>query len=225
MQDLYLVGKLILAAVFGGIVGYEREVHEHPAGLRTHILVCMGSALITMVSVSLRPGAGDPPIGDPGRIAAQIVSGIGFLGAGTILRQGNIVRGLTTAASLWTVAGIGIAVGVGGSRYLMLAAVATGIVFITLSTMRGFEPAGGAGKRVGHSLYLEMPAERLDALGEIMQHFVSIGGSVYSTRTMPAPAEDKRAFKLKIALPRKAKVGVIIERLAAQEGLDRFEWS
>lgn len=219
MQDLYLIGRLVLAAVFGGIVGYEREVHEHPAGLRTHILVCMGSALMTLVSVHFVR-----PYGDPTRIAAQIVSGIGFLGAGTILRQGSIVRGLTTAASLWTVAGIGIAVGVGGSRYLMLAAVATGIVFITLSTMRSFEPATG-GKRVGHSLYLEMPSDRLQALGEIMQYLVGIGGSVYSTRTMPSPGEDKRAFKLKIALPRKVKVGGIIDKLASQEGLDRFEWS
>lgn len=220
MQDLYLVARLILAAIFGGIVGYEREVHEHPAGLRTHILVCMGSALMTMVSVHFQR-----PYGDPTRIAAQIVSGIGFLGAGTILRQGSVVRGLTTAASLWTVAGIGIAVGVGGAQFLMLAAIATGVVFLTLSTMRGIEPAGGGGKRIGHSLYLEMPADRLDALGEIMQHLVSIGGSVYSTRTMPPTTEGRRAFKLKIALPRKVKVGGIIEKLAAQEGLDRFEWS
>ena len=218
MQDLYLIGKLILAAIFGGIVGYEREVHEHPAGLRTHILVCMGSALMTIVSIKFQP-----PEGDPGRIAAQIVTGIGFLGAGTILRQGSTVRGLTTAASLWTVAGIGIAVGVGGSTYLMLAAVATGIVFVTLSTMRNLEP--GAGKRVGHSLYIEMPADRLQTLGEIMQYLVSIDASVYSTKSMPPPSEDKRAFKLKVALPRKVRAGEIIDKLASQEGLDKFEWS
>ena len=219
MQDLNLIGKLILAAVFGGIVGYEREVHEHPAGLRTHILVCMGSALMTIVSVKFQP-----PEGDPGRIAAQIVTGIGFLGAGTILRQGSTVRGLTTAASLWTVAGIGIAVGVGGATYLMLAAVATVVVFITLSTMRSFEPAAG-GKGIGHILYLEMPADRLQALGEVMQYLVSIGASVYSTRSLPPPSEEKRAFKLKVSLPRRVRIGVIIDKLAAQEGLDRFEWS
>ena len=218
MQDLYLIGQLFLAAVFGGIVGYEREVHEHPAGLRTHILVCMASALMTIVSIKFQP-----PGGDPGRIAAQIVSGIGFLGAGTILRQGSIVRGLTTAASLWAVAGIGIAVGVGGPRYLMLAAVATGIVFITLSTMRNIEPS--AGKRVGYGLYLEMPADRLQALGEIMQHLISIGASVYSTRSVQTSSAEKRAFRLKILLPRKVKIGGIIEKLASQEGLDRFEWS
>lgn len=218
MQDLYLIGKLVLAAVFGGIVGYEREVHEHPAGLRTHILVCMGSALMTIVSIKFQP-----PGGDPGRIAAQIVTGIGFLGAGTILRQGSTVRGLTTAASLWTVAGIGIAVGVGGARYVLLSAAATAIVFVTLSTMRSFEPA--AGKRVGHSLYVEMPADRLQALGDIMQYLVAIGASVYSTKSMPLPTEDKRAFKLKIALPRKVRVGGIIDKLASQEGLDKFEWS
>ncbi|MGO8669940.1 MAG: MgtC/SapB family protein [Capsulimonadaceae bacterium] len=125
-------GLLLLALLLGGLVGLDRELSEHPAGLRTHMLVCMGSALITVVSIAAA--------GSGGRIAAQIVSGIGFLGAGTILREanGSIVRGLTTAASLWVVAGIGIAVGYGG-LYAELAAVATVLVLITLTILTRLE--------------------------------------------------------------------------------------
>lgn len=210
--------RLVLAGVFGGIVGYEREVHEHPAGLRTHTLVCMGAALMTMVSVSF-----SSPGSDPGRIAAQIVSGIGFLGAGTILRQGNIVRGLTTAASLWTVAGIGIAVGVGGFLYLLLATAATAIVFITLSTMRSIEPS--LGKRGKNNLYLEMSADELQALGRALQELASMGVLVQSIQCVEASSEDKRAFRLKVALSGRTKVEAVVDMLASLTGLDRFEWA
>ncbi|MCC6445066.1 MAG: MgtC/SapB family protein [Armatimonadetes bacterium] len=125
--------RLIAAAALGGAIGFERETHNRPAGLRTHILVCVGAALITNISI-MTAGAQF----DPGRITAQIVSGIGFLGAGTIVRQGNIIRGLTTAASLWTVAGIGIAVGSGGEGYY-LAVVATLVVIVTLSILNRVE--------------------------------------------------------------------------------------
>jgi len=210
--------RLVLAGVFGGIVGYEREVHEHPAGLRTHTLVCMGAALMTMVSVSF-----SSPGSDPGRIAAQIVSGIGFLGAGTILLQGNIVRGLTTAASLWTVAGIGIAVGVGGFLYLLLATAATAIVFITLSTMRSIEPS--LGKRGKNNLYLEMSADELQALGRALQELASMGVLVQSIQCVEASSEDKRAFRLKVALSGRTKVEAVVDMLASLTGLDRFEWA
>lgn len=219
MQDaLFMSAKLVVASVLGGIVGYEREVHEHPAGLRTHILVCMGAALITLVSVSFGTG-----MNDPGRIAAQIVSGIGFLGAGTILRQGNIVRGLTTAASLWTVAGIGMAVAVGGV-FLVLALVATLIVFLTLSTMRSFEPVLGA-KRAMHSLKVEMGAQELQVLGDLLQKLTSLGVQVHSIRSLEPPAEGKRAFKLRLLLPPRVRREAVAEALADEEGLDRFEWT
>jgi putative Mg2+ transporter-C (MgtC) family protein len=104
-----LVVRLLLAAVLGAAIGLEREFHDHPAGMRTHLLVSVGSATFTVLSIFafVAPGA------DPGRIAAQIVSGIGFLGAGAILKYGATVRGLTTAASLWAVAGVGMAAGAG----------------------------------------------------------------------------------------------------------------
>src|SRR5690349_6767845 len=98
--------SLLLSVVLGGLIGLERELHGHPAGLRTHILVCMGSALITLVSVYSANLNGVRS--DPTRISAQIVTGIGFLGAGAIIREGGSIRGLTTAASLWTTAAIGL---------------------------------------------------------------------------------------------------------------------
>lgn len=110
------IGKLLIAAVLGGIIGWERERRGRPAGLRTHILVCIGVTLMMVVSEHIfhryKTFAADSIIRvDPARIAAQVVTGIGFLGAGTIMRFKTTVRGLTTAASLWVVAGIGLAVG------------------------------------------------------------------------------------------------------------------
>src|SRR5438445_10094924 len=114
------VPKIVLALIVGGLVGLERERRDVPAGIRTHMLVCAGSALITLVSILMAGRQADPT-----RIAAQIVSGIGFLGAGTIFRSGNSVRGLTTAAGLWVVAGIGMAIAAGGA--VSVAAVVVGL--------------------------------------------------------------------------------------------------
>ncbi len=121
---------LLLSIVLAGMIGLERELHGHPAGLRTHILVCMGSTLITMVSVHIGTTSPGRP-SDPARLAAQIVSGIGFLGAGAIIREGATVKGLTTAASIWTTAGIGIALGA-GPYYGQIALIATVLVLGTL---------------------------------------------------------------------------------------------
>ncbi|PMB01818.1 magnesium transporter MgtC [Fischerella thermalis CCMEE 5273] len=107
--------RLLIATLLGGLIGWERERNNHPAGFRTHILVCTGSALIMLISIyGFAPFMQESQVRfSPDRIAAQVVSGIGFLGAGTILRQGFTVSGLTTAASLWVVAAIGLAVGCG----------------------------------------------------------------------------------------------------------------
>lgn len=128
-----MIAKLAAATLLGGLIGLERETHGRPAGLRTHILVCLGSALFTLCSYSI---AGK--VFDPARVTAQIVTGIGFLGAGTIMRQGSVVRGLTTAASIWTVSAIGIAVAVGGEM-AMVAVAASILVVITLNVVPHLE--------------------------------------------------------------------------------------
>ncbi len=113
MTNTQILIRLLLATVFGGLIGFEREFRGRAAGFRTHILVCLGSTLIMMTSMYMFEIYKGIASVDPGRIAAQVITGIGFLGAGTILRSGDNVKGLTTAASLWAIAGIGLATGCG----------------------------------------------------------------------------------------------------------------
>ena len=119
--------RLVIAAFAASVVGIERERLQWAAGLRTHMLVCVGSCLVIIVSVfGFDDVLGEHVVLDPSRIAAQVVSGIGFLGAGTILLRNEVVKGLTTAASLWAVAAIGLAVGSG----LYVAAVTTTLIVL-----------------------------------------------------------------------------------------------
>ena len=137
LVELALVVRLALAAVLGALIGAQREVHGSPAGLRTHLLVAFGSALFTILSANpaiglIGTGAVAAESYDPTRIAAQIVTGIGFIGAGAILKDGATIRGLTTAASLWAVAAIGMAVGFGA---IILSLAATGIILLSLGPL------------------------------------------------------------------------------------------
>ena len=112
-EHLQIVMQLVAATVLGGLIGFERESHGKEAGIRTYSLVCLGSALVMIVSVDIhRVFHGSADV-DPSRIAAQVVSGIGFIGAGAIIRSPEKIRGLTTAAGIWTVAGTGLACGIG----------------------------------------------------------------------------------------------------------------
>lgn len=128
-SDVDVIVRVVLSCILGGLIGLERESLNKSAGFRTHILVCVGSSLIMLVSQEIYFQYQGQTTMDPARIAAQVVSGIGFLGAGTIMREGVNVRGLTTAASLWVVAGIGLAVGTG---FYFAALVTTGVVFLVL---------------------------------------------------------------------------------------------
>ena len=128
-EEMDMVLRLIIAALIGGLIGFEREHAEKPAGLRTLLLVCVGSALFTIASLYGFGGSADAA-----RVAAGIVAGIGFLGAGTILRGEGVIRGITTAATIWIVAAIGLAVGAG----LYLVGVVSAV--ITLVVLRLFMP-------------------------------------------------------------------------------------
>jgi putative Mg2+ transporter-C (MgtC) family protein len=128
-----IIMRLLLAFILGGLIGLERELHGRAAGLRTHILVCLGSALIMLTAVHMFFLYQGQTSIDPVRIAAGIITGIGFLGAGTIIRFRASVRGLTTAASIWAVAGIGIAIGSGFyvGAYATSALVLVSLCFLT----------------------------------------------------------------------------------------------
>ena len=130
--ELQLAGRLAVGLVLGAVIGFERELHRQPAGFRTHSLVALGAALFTIISAY---GVAGSTV-DPTRIAAQIVSGIGFIGAGTILQHRGNVRGLTTAASLWAVAAIGMAAGDG---LLALALIGTLLILVVLALLDSVE--------------------------------------------------------------------------------------
>lgn len=134
--DIILITlELMLAAVLAGVIGYEREKRGHAAGLRTHILVSLGSCLVMIVSISA-PGLNISATRDPARLAAQVVSGIGFLGAGTIIQNGTDVKGLTTAATLWLCGGIGLAT---GSGYFTGAIITSLISMLALTVLTKLE--------------------------------------------------------------------------------------
>jgi putative Mg2+ transporter-C (MgtC) family protein len=156
---------MVIAAILGAAIGLEREIHEHPAGMRTHLLVSLGSAIFTVLSIYGFAGVGTgsvSPTVDPTRIAAQVVSGIGFLGAGAILKYGTSIRGLTTAASLWTAAAIGMAAGAGE---WIIAAVGTFIVIFSLWPLNALvERIHRPGAR---SIKVRLEVSRLEAVGDV----------------------------------------------------------
>ncbi len=123
IPTIEIIARLLVASVLGGLLGTEREIHGRAAGLRTHLLVSLAAAMFTLLSMFIA-GVNKDLLGDPGRIAAQIVTGIGFLGAGAIIKEGVTIRGLTTAACLWVAAAIGMSAGAG--HYL--GAVVTSVV-------------------------------------------------------------------------------------------------
>ena len=161
--------RLVVAATLGALIGLEREIHEHPAGMRTHLLVSLGSAGFTVLSIVAFPAPG----ADPARIAAQIVSGIGFLGAGAILKEGATVRGLTTAASLWAVAAVGMAAGAGA---WILAVTISAIAIVSLWPLRLV-----ADRFIGrdpHIVRMRLLVEDPKALAKVVSLIASQGGSI-----------------------------------------------
>ena len=212
---LQMVLRLLLAGVLGGLIGLERETHGRPAGLRTHILVSLGSALFTVVSASY-----NGPHSDPSRIASQIVSGIGFLGAGTIIRQGSIVRGLTTAASLWTTAAIGMAVGSGGAL-IYLAVVASVVVFVTLSLITRVERAM-ISRREARDLVVTLPGGRA-SISSVLDLAVRFGITVQGIRSEEIEPGTLEA-RLRLLLPPGLDVGTVNADLTGLPQVRSFDW-
>ncbi|MFH1691741.1 MAG: MgtC/SapB family protein [Candidatus Omnitrophota bacterium] len=138
ISDFDLFSRILIAFVLSGLIGLEREFFGHEAGLRTHILVCVGSTLIMLTALSLSDIYKSQLLIDPSRIAANVVTGIGFLGAGAIMRSQEGVRGLTTASSLWVVAALGLSVGCG---FLKISVFVTLVVLSVLWFLRKIEKA------------------------------------------------------------------------------------
>ncbi len=172
--------KIGLAAALSGIIGYEREHSHRPAGFRTHILVSVGSALVMLTSVYIAKEQG--LTSDVTRMSAQVLSGIGFLGAGTILREGFSVKGLTTAASLWAVSCIGIAV---GSGFIAGALVATVVIYLTLNSLKRFIVRGSVGKL----LFVEVKDIGLQ-IPEITKMIKQCGGTIHSMEVVYTEPKD-----------------------------------
>lgn len=216
--------RLAVAAGLTGAIGLERELRERAAGLRTHMLVGVGSALFTIVSAygwgdfsfSTREGV----VFDPTRIAAQIVTGIGFLGAGAIIRQGLSVRGLTTAAGLWVVAAIGMAAGAG---YYTAALIATGIVLVGLGPFRWLE--GGATlsrfRRAGSALEIDLAPER--PISDVLA--VVDARPLRLSRVEFADDAEGRHLRLELDAPLGSAEERLVDALAAVDGVRAVRWS
>ena len=160
LSEWELLLRLVLSCVLGGIIGYERQSRRKSAGLRTNVLVCLGSCLIMVMSVELYQAVEGKTNADPARLAAQVVSGIGFLGAGAIMKEGLSVTGLTTAACLWVVAGVGLAVGAG---FYAGALISTALVFVTLGSLSRLDDW------VDHEKNLSLNIHTVDRPGQLMR--------------------------------------------------------
>jgi putative Mg2+ transporter-C (MgtC) family protein len=205
--------RLILAAVLGAMIGAEREIHGHPAGIRTHMLVALGSGLFTVLSIhGFGQGPGVPI--DPTRIAAQIVSGIGFLGAGAILKDGIVIRGLTTAASLWATAAVGMAAGAG--EYV-IGAVGAGIVLISLWPLNALAERlhGSATPEVQVRLQLD----RVDLVGRVSSILLENKLEIGSISTQRLSKNSYQA-DLMVRAKRSAGLTSALQALSGVEGIE-----
>ena len=216
--------RLGVAAGLTGLIGLERELRERAAGLRTHMLVGVGSALFTIVSAygwsDFVFNRDEGTILDPTRIAAQIVTGIGFLGAGAIIRQGLSVRGLTTAAGLWVVAAIGMAAGAG---YYSAALVGTAIVLVGLGPIRWLEgaPLIRDLRREGRILEIDLrPGEALGAVLDVIHD-----RAVRLSRVEITDDEERRHVRAELDLPLGGAGSALVEDIARHESVIAVRWS
>jgi putative Mg2+ transporter-C (MgtC) family protein len=203
---------LLLSVVLSGLIGLEREIHGHPAGLRTHILVCVGSTLVTLVSKLFFKGT---VTAESDRIAAQIVSGIGFLGAGAIIREGATVRGLTTAASIWTTAGIGIAIGA-GPFFGELAVITTIIVLFTLWVLDYVEDWIVLRTRRPFILALEVH-DTPRATAEVIARISSFNADILAVDFEPIAERHLKQVTLRLKLPEGCNRNDLMKHIAEDE--------
>lgn len=194
--SLTLVVRLLLACVLGGFIGYEREHTNRPAGFRTHILVCVGAALVMATSEFIFRQYGGLTNIDPARLGAQVISGIGFLGAGTIIREGFSVKGLTTAASLWAVSCVGLAIGIG---FYEGAVSATILIYITLIVLKKME-AHFTTKNRYRIIYVQSD-KKAGQIGAITSVFDKMGARIKSIEFINNEEDKNLVVKFFVRLP------------------------
>jgi putative Mg2+ transporter-C (MgtC) family protein len=213
--------RLLLATILGGVVGIEREHHNHPAGFRTHILVCVGSTLIMLISMygfeEYIHENTDHVVSDPARLAAQVVSGIGFLGAGTILVHGGTIKGLTTAASLWVVAGIGLAL---GSGFYFGAILSTILVLLSLVVLVRLEETF-----IRKSQHHYVKVKVIDIPGKLGTITTKLGKKNVSIRKISiqeANEQEEEGFvnlSIAIRIPNTLSIAILLDELKTIDGV------
>jgi putative Mg2+ transporter-C (MgtC) family protein len=221
-----LVLRLFVVAVLAGLIGIERELRDQPAGFRTHMLVGLGACLFSLISAYSFGGVFEPGPGvliryDPTRIAAQIVTGIGFLGAGAIIRYGMSVRGLTTAASLWVVAAIGTAVGFGA---YLLAGATTTITLLALFLLRPLRSRLVRGLKRGHEEFV-IDADRDVRLDELIRTVGEAGLRIDHIRVEEDDDASGHQVTLVLALPPERKPESVVALLREAPGVRNVDWS
>jgi putative Mg2+ transporter-C (MgtC) family protein len=225
-SELELVARLLLSGVLGGAVGLEREISDQPAGFRTHILVALGACLFALVSAySFDAFLGaDQPVQfrfDPTRIAAQIVTGIGFLGAGAIIRYGMSVRGLTTAASLWVVAAIGTAVGLGS---YLLGGATTAITLVALFALKPLRSRLVRGLRKDHEEFTLEATPDLE-VERLVGHLADQQIQVEHLRIDEEAGEGIRSIVLFLRLPPEIAPEEAVAMLTRTPGVRNVDWT
>jgi len=219
ISSVDILVRLSAACILGGAIGMQREGANRPAGFRTHVLVALGSALIMLISVH---GFGDVGrIQDPARIAAQVVSGIGFLGAGTIMKSGSSITGLTTAASLWVVAGIGLSCGAG---FYVGAIASTILAYVILATFSRLE------RYLFHrSQYLALDITTQDRPGQLGQIGATLGLHGVSIRHIGLNRTDEDTenvrVHLELKLPGSVTAESVVDQLATIPEVTRVDYA
>lgn len=212
VSEWELLLRLTLSCILGGVIGYERQSRRKSAGLRTNVLVCLGSCLIMVLSQALYQQVEGRTNADPARLAAQVVSGIGFLGAGTIMKEGPTVIGLTTAACLWVVAGVGLAVGAG---FYSGALFASALIFGTLGTLSRLDDW------VVHEKNITITIKTMDTPGQIGRISESIEVMHLYTKSIKvhASTEDSVLIDLRVYNVDSIKPSTIVQELRQIDGV------
>ena len=218
MTDLVVFQRLLLSAFLAGLIGYERERVGRAAGFRTHILVGVGSCLVMLTGLALDEQLSQHSHFDPSRMAAQVVSGIGFLGAGTILRFRASVRGLTTAASLWAVGGIGLAIGAG----FFIGGILTGvIVVLSLVVLSRLERI--IRKEWSHTLVVETQTLRED-LAHIQKVLEDYDVAIQKFEIASGASPNCSSIRFQVKLFSDSHQEEILRELLRLEGVKQAQW-